>query len=684
MNRQVAWAFLPAVLLGLGGLPSLWATEPATLQPLLQHAIVGKTLPLAEIERYCAGRVVRMPKVDSAAKWEAQARRLRARVLAEIVYRGEATKWRDAKTRVEWLDTIEGGPGYRIKKLRFEILPGMWTCALLYEPETLSGKVPAVLNVNGHSGEGKVYHPKQLRCINQAKRGMLALNVEWLGMGQLRGGGFAHYRSNQIDLCGTSGLAPFFLSMKRSLDILLGLEHTDPDRVAVTGLSGGGWQTIVISSLDTRVKLSVPVAGYSSYVTRAGHLKDLGDPEQTPCDLATVADYTHLTAMMAPRPTLLIYNYDDNCCFEAKYALQPLVDAAAPVFRLFGKEDHLRTHINHDPGTHNYEQDNRQALYRMLRDFFYAGQSDFNVKEIPSEDELKTAEQLHVDLPEGNQDFHTLALGLAGPLPREADLPKDKPAALAWQKNRREQLRRLVRAGRYDVQAVELERSKAESLEVVDWQLKLGGDWTVPAVEIAPPEPKGTVVLLGDQGRSALAAQAARRVDAGWRVLAIDPVGIGESVVPRNALFSLLVSGVGQRPLGVVASQLGAICRWAAEKEPAGPVTLEAVGPRMGVAALVAAALETNAVARVRLVSALGSLKEVIEKNQGANEMPELFCFGLLERFDVKQLVALAAPRPVEFVQPSARVKSELADLADWYRLWKVEFAPAHRAAAGN
>ena len=122
---------------------------------------------------------------------------------------------------------------------------------------------------------------------------MLALNIEWVGMGQLAGPGFDHYHMNQLDLCGTSGLAPYYLNMKRGLDVLLSLEHADPDRVAVTGLSGGGWQTIVISSLDTRVKLTNPVAGHSSIKTRVWHLKDLGDSEQMPNDLATICDYAH-------------------------------------------------------------------------------------------------------------------------------------------------------------------------------------------------------------------------------------------------------------------------------------------------------------------------------------------------------------------------------------------------------
>ena len=60
-----------------------------------------------------------------------------------------------------------------------------------------------------------------MRCINLAKRGMIVLNVEWIGMGQLSTPGFTHYRMNQLDLCGTSGIAPFSLELGVSYDSLL-------------------------------------------------------------------------------------------------------------------------------------------------------------------------------------------------------------------------------------------------------------------------------------------------------------------------------------------------------------------------------------------------------------------------------------------------------------------------------
>ena len=656
----------------------LRAADQDELKTLLGREIVGSVLPMAEVQRYCETRVPPMPEVKTTAEWEAEANRMRAAVLEKIVYRGEAATWRDAQTRVEWLETIPGGPGYRIKKLRFEALPGMWIPALLYEPEKLSGKVPAIMNVNGHVGApGKAYVPKQIRCINQAKRGMLALNVEWVGMGQLGTPGFYHYRMNQIDLCGSSGLAPFYLSMKRGLDVLLSHENADPQRVAVTGLSGGGWQTIFISSLDTRVKLANPVAGYSSFRTRARHLSDLGDSEQTPNDLATVADYAHLTAMMAPRPTLLTKNAKDNCCFASGHALQPLLDAAGPVFRLYNKENCLRSHVNHDPGTHNYEQDNRQAFYRMLGDFFCPGDKEFNPQEIPSADEVKSKEELLVELPAENQDFHTLAMKLSAELPRRPELPTEKDAALTWQKAQRARLREIVQAKDYEVHPIKPDGEEKSGLKATFWKLQMGGAWTVPAVELVEGDPQKTAILLADGGRQSAAAEAARLLAAGYRVVAVDPFYFGESkIAQRDFLFALLVAAVGDRPLGLQASQVAAIARWAVSEFNSGPVTLVASGQRSSLFALVAAGLEAEAIGQVELGGSLGSLKEVIEQDWSVNQKPELFCFGLLEAFDVKQLAALVAPRPVTFPDASKRAKTELADLAAWYGVLGREFEP--------
>ena len=615
-------------------LTALLAAVPALcqdlgLRPVLAEPILAPNETTVDAKVFTASRTPALQIPDSVEVWEASAREIRRRVLDEVVLRGEARAWAEAGVQVEWLDTLPG-EGYRIKKLRYEAIPGLWIPALLYEPDVLSGKVPVVLNVNGHDRDlGKATEYKQTRSINQAKRGILALNVEWVGMGQLNTEGFDHYKINQIDLTGTSGVAIHYLAQKRALDLLLDHPNADPERVAVTGLSGGGWQTIFFSSLDERVTLANPVAGYSSFVTRSQFPSpDLGDSEQTPSDLATVADYTHLTALRAPRPTLLTHNARDTCCFRAEYALPPLIQASQPIYKLYDRPDRLRWHVNQDPG-HNYGQDNREAFYRMLRDFFYGGSEDFPVAEIDVNDELKTFDELIVDLPADNLDFHKIALRLA-----EAARPSGGTRA---------ELQGLTRTPSYSVKAHALETDA----EVRRWRLRMDDTWTIPAVEVAPEGATGTVVLLADGGRASVAGEARAHLAAGRRVIAIDPYFFGESTIePKDWLWSLLVAALGERPLGIQAGQIAATARWARERH-GGPVEVHAVGPRLGVAALVAGALETEAIAGLRLDESLGSLKEVLERDISARNAPELLCFGLLAKFELEHIRALVEPRPV-------------------------------------
>lgn len=629
---------------------------------VLSQQVIDPQLPLKEVQAYAESRILPMPEVSTVAEWEAYADATRKAVLDKVVFAGGAKAWRSLSTQVEWLETIEGGPGYHIRKLRYEVVPGMWVAALLYEPEKLSGKVPVVMNVNGHDRQdGKAADYKQLRCINQAKRGMIALNVEWLGMGQLNTPGFDHYRMNQLNLCGTSGLAPFYLSMSRGLDILLQHEHADPQRVAVAGLSGGGWQTIFISSLDERVTLCNPVAGYSSYRTRCRFLSDLGDSEQTPCDLASITDYAQLTAMLAPRPVLLTMNAEDNCCFRAEHALPPLLEAAQPVYQLYGKANHLLYHINHDPGTHNFGLDNRQHLYAAFDQFFFDGKSELAAQEIPSDKELKTKEQLFVELPEDNLDFNTLALQICETL--EPELPANVGELKAWQKAHRPLLASLVRAQDYQTTAIEQSFQSSAIGSAKWWWLRIDGHWTVPAVEITTPQadPEKLAIVIADKGKASAVMDTSILLSASHRVLVVDPFYFGESkIAERDFLFAILVSGIGDRPLGIQASQIRSIARWARAELNVKEIKLIADGPRTSLIALVAAGLSEDEIDWVETFGSLGSLRELIEQNKGMKDVPESLCFGLLEHFDIAGLSSLILPRTVLFHDASPRVSTDV------------------------
>ncbi|HVU88902.1 MAG TPA: CehA/McbA family metallohydrolase [Pirellulales bacterium] len=653
--------------------------DKGVVQTALGEPLLSPGTPLHEIRAYIEPRIPAPPRPSDGQEWEAEARRLRQEVLDRVVFRGKARDWRVAPARVEWLDAIPGGSGYHIRKLRYEALPGMWIPALLYEPDQLSGKVPLVLHLNGHERVGKAVEYKQLLSINLAKRGMLVLDLEWLGMGQLATPGFSHYRMNQLDVCGASGLAPFYLAMSRALDLGLAHQHADAARVAAMGLSGGGWQTILISSLDPRVVLANPVAGYGGF--RSNILcDDMGDSEQAPTDMAAVADYTHLTALRAGRPTLLTYNASDDCCFKSAHTLEPLLAAARPVFAIVDASDKLRSHVNHVPGTHNFEQENRERFYAMLGEYFHPGDASFVRAELPSRDDLKTADDLHVPLPEDNADFHRLAVGLLAALPPRDALPRDRAAAVAWQRARRDQLRALLKVPDYKASVVSETTGALAGVTVVSRQWRCGDAWTIPGVEFVPAaKPQRTTIVLADAGRASTAAEVERLLRRGDRLLAIDPLGLGESTVQAqdpSYLYPLFLAAVGERPLGIQAAQLIALARLARAAHPQESVTIVASGPRAAMAALVAAALGAEEIQGVEVKDSLSTLAELIERDQTVEKLPELFAFGLAAEFDVAQIAALMAPRRVTIHQPEERARRELSALRGWYELWGETFDP--------
>lgn len=110
----------------------------------------------------------------------------------------------------------------------------------------------------------------------------------------------------------------------------------------------------------------------------------------------------------------------------------------------------------------------------------------------------------------------------------------------------------------------------------------------------------------------------------------------------RDYLFALVLSTVGERPVGIQASQLAAVARWCMQSFDNQPVTVQAYGERATLPAVIAAGLELVAIRNTELYQAQTSLKQVIEKNLAVEAAPEQFCFGLLRDFDLPQIEALA------------------------------------------
>ena len=595
---------------------------------------------------------LKLPPLDppaSVSSWIKTSARVRGEVLRSYL-RGHPKELLQKRPRVQWTETIETGKGYRIRKLRYEGYPGMWVPALLYEPTDLAGKVPAVLNPNGHHVGGKAMDYKQARCINLAKRGMLALNTEFIGMGELRGDA-DHSRIALLDVCGVSGVGVFYLLVKRGLDVLLAHRHADAGRVAVTGLSGGGWQTAILSALDERVGVIVPVAGHSPVWQRRRCRSDIGDLEQVPSDLCAIADYDTLSAMFAPRPTLFIYNRDDDCCFQTRRTRKSIYQPAKKVFELLGAGDCVSLHDNVDPGTHNYDRDNRCQLYRFLNRHFGI---DTPEDELPWAGELLTEAELTVELPPDNATLLSLAQRSLQSIRRErkSRSPSSRGGrklSAARLRADRQRLARLIRLVRFrDLRPSQVGRVlKRRRSSIRQWVVSLNsngsGTWSLPVTEIAPSRPSGVELVVGDGGRRQLAGPVQLSVADGHRVLAADILGTGEADV-GGWQFHMILASAGERSLGLQVGQLLALVRWACKRYRTTAVDVRATGQVLPVVALMAAALEPRRIRSIATNGLLDTLGRLVDFPIPYASAVPLFCFGLLREFDIGDLMDLSAP----------------------------------------
>ncbi|HUY12760.1 MAG TPA: dienelactone hydrolase family protein [Terriglobia bacterium] len=631
--------------------------DSSDIKPILSERLQSAKVVTFQLQQFLMGTVPKLANPSGAKQWTADAARIRRHLLDDVIFHGWPQEWINSPPRFEDLGALPSGKGYQLRKLRYEIVPGFYGTALLYEPAHLSGKVPAVLNVMGHFDTlGNTVEFEQKFCINQALRGMIALNPDWLGMGELNQSGNEHWFAAHLDLVGMNGVGLFYLAMRKGLDYLAQDPNVDQRRIGMTGLSGGGWQTIVLSSLDPRVAVSVPVAGYTTLQGRLERLPgEPGDVEQNASDFLAGQDYSTLTAMRAPRPTLLIYNAEDDCCFRAPLVKPYVFDAIKPFFRLYGKEDVFQFHQNTNVSAHNYGLDDREQAYRFFDKYFNLQGGE---AEIPVGRNIKTYDELKAGIPKDNLTILGLARKMAQALTRPP-----VPASLAerdeWSTSQRAKLHHVVRYHPVRVShAWEEDNTDHNQVESVSYRFEMNNGLAASGVWLkeVPSRPNAPMtIVLNDGGKRAAARQlwdripeVADRMERGEQVLAVDLLFTGDAAPDQHAeVITEMLAATGERPLGMEAAQLVSIAQWAQSKWAPVTIRVETTGIRSQVISLVAAALEPHLFSDVENYRGMHSLSYLLNKPVNYEAAPDLFCLDLYKDFDLDQLEALASPARV-------------------------------------
>ncbi|HTQ37404.1 MAG TPA: acetylxylan esterase [Pirellulales bacterium] len=290
---------------------------------------------------------------------------------------------------------------YTVEKVYFESYPGYFVTGNLYRPKGHTGKLPGVLCPYGHFADGRFnvvpldspdpkvvtvkkliqagaekfegsgQHPVQAYPVQLARMGCIAFQYDMAGyddslqipfdvahfhsqqrpqMDTLQNWGFY---SPQADLHLQSILGLQTYNSVRALDFLCQLPDVDPDRLAVTGASSGGTQTLMLCAIDPRPAVAVPAVMVSTAM-QGGCTCENADL------LRLDTGNVEFAALFAPKPL---------CAIAANDWTKELATKGGPelqqLYDLLGAHDNLQIKPFLE-FPHNFNYVSRSAMYQWM------------------------------------------------------------------------------------------------------------------------------------------------------------------------------------------------------------------------------------------------------------------------------------------------------------------------------
>jgi len=457
--------------------------------------------------------------------------------------------------------------GYTIEKVYFESAPGLFVTGNLYRPKNVEGRVPGVMFAHGHRKDARLYlTPEdtlrkniadgaerferagrsnyQAQCRQLALMGCVVWQWDMLGdsdsiqLSRELVHGFAKQRSEmnatenwglfspQAEAHCQNVLGLQTLNAVRGLDFLLSLPEVDPRRIAITGGSGGGTQTMLLAAIDDRIQLSFPVVMVSTAMQGG-----------CTCENASLlridTGNVEFAALFAPKPQGM--NSADDWTKEMATKGFPELQQ---LYAAYGKKDKVfLKRGEHFP--HNYNAVTRSAFYTFLNKHFKLGfpspviESDFDP--LPPE-RLSVWDDEHPAPKAADADFERRLLAWL-----TEDARRQILAAAATPEGTRRLIRPAVEVliGRTLANAGDVQWEPRDAHDRGDWLEHTGtlvnktyGE-EVAVVCLCPKQSSGRVVVwLDDEGKAAL-----RSADGSVKPAVRKLVQSGTAVLGANLLF---------------------------------------------------------------------------------------------------------------------------------------------------
>jgi cephalosporin-C deacetylase-like acetyl esterase len=564
---------------------------------------------------------------------------------------------------------------FRMEKVVFESMPGFHVTGIVFVPEGVTDRRPAILYASGHAALGFRTSTYLHVIQNLVRKGFIVFAFDPVGQGERiqhwdpeqggsRVGGPTLEHSYPGAQCFISGrsLARYMIwDGIRALDYLVGRDDVDPARLGVTGRSGGGTQTAYIAALDERVAAAAP-ENYITSFRRLIETRGVQDAEQNFLHgMLHGIDMADLLALRAPRPTLMITTTRD--IFSIQGAREVFAEVR-PAFRALGGDANFT--MVEDDDRHASTRTNRESMYGFFQEALgLPGSSrDEDVPELPLH-ELQVTATGQVSTSMGGETIFSL---------NRAETEPQFAAMQASRLSLGDHLSRVRSAGRdvsgyrapaaaADHQAVFTGRWHRDGYVVEMFFIPGEGDYVIPFLVFVPHRATShpAVVYLHPEGKAADAAPEGpieQLVNRGYLVLAPDLIGIGElgpgqyrgdaydfkpGPVSYNLWFAALQ--IGRSITGIRAGDIVRTVHYLRSRDDVDPGRIQALARGEVGAALLHAAVFEDMVRSVALIDPLVSWAELVRHQYYRTYHVPHAVPGALGHYDLPDLAAALAPR---------------------------------------
>ena len=497
----------------------------------MEFAYTGVELPLMALKHYesliykdSRKREEFRREITTIEQWKAEKAAIRKAFIraagplqegsVEVLHRG----------KLETTDLV-------IRKIIFNTGEDNWVPANIYIPKNIPAPLPGIVSLCGHNNEGKSAYAQ--RCAFMALNGYVVISFDFIGTGErqiIPNDTTVYWSSTQHNIMFSKMIAyganPIWFFIRETMgavSVLSGLDEVDPDKIGVTGSSGGGYMSVYAAAIDERIKATAPAAavhGYKEYFVP-------GDADGEQAFFGMIQDGLDfpdvISFLVAPRPILILSNSRDIWPIGAT---EHTMKEAKNIYSILGQGERIEMKTWNRGHTFELDQITEAILWfnRWLKnDTSSPVVKPENLEEnIPSPGLLKVSPQGNIFLENHKtpqQVFRAYALKYK---PEEKDIDGFK-----------------------DFVSDQVSVGHQTNWKAYDWFVvgNIAGkriayspepDLLLPVEVLIPPKIKGVMILIDEVGRKSDLDWQVRFASEGFLVLRPDLRGWGETSIKKE------------------------------------------------------------------------------------------------------------------------------------------------------